>query len=69
MLVQHYYGNRIDSLVDPVIRDQIGSPSFHKINEITSKCISYTIKDCPTMDTIIRTIEDALAIQVSLFFI
>ena len=69
MLVQHYYGNRIDSLVDPVIRDQIGSPSFHKINEITSKCISYTIKDRPTMDTIVRTIEEALAIQVSLFFI
>ncbi|GJT42379.1 protein kinase, ATP binding site-containing protein [Tanacetum coccineum] len=68
MLVQHHLHNRLDSLIDPAIRDQIGGPSFRMIEEITCKCLSYNLKDRPTMDTVVKTIEDALDIHVSLFF-
>ncbi|PWA79657.1 serine/threonine-protein kinase, active site protein [Artemisia annua] len=62
MKVQHHYHNRLDSLIDPAISDQIGGPSFRMIEEITCKCLSYNIKDRPTMDTVVKTIEDALDI-------
>ncbi|PWA52083.1 protein kinase-like domain-containing protein [Artemisia annua] len=64
MMVQHHCHNRLDSLIDPVIRDQIGSPSFRMIEEITRKCLSYSIKDRPTMDTLVKTIKAALDIYV-----
>ncbi|GKD33578.1 protein kinase, ATP binding site-containing protein, partial [Tanacetum coccineum] len=60
MQVQNLYHNRLDSLIDPAIRDQIGGPSYRMIEEITCKCLSY---DRPTMDTVVKTIADALDVH------
>nr|GEU77141.1 protein kinase, ATP binding site-containing protein [Tanacetum cinerariifolium] len=60
MFIKHCCDNRLDRLIDPLIRDQIGGPSFHMIHELTCKCISYSLKDRPTMDMIVKTIEEAL---------
>lgn len=67
MMVQHYYHNRLDWLTNPAIRDQIGGPSFRVIEEITCKCLSYNIKDRPTTDTLVKIIQEALDIHVSLY--
>nr|GEW54315.1 protein kinase, ATP binding site-containing protein [Tanacetum cinerariifolium] len=61
--VQHRYHNRLDSLTDPAIRDQIGYPSFRMIEEITCKCLSFNMKDRPTTDKLVKTIENALDIH------
>nr|GEV02727.1 protein kinase, ATP binding site-containing protein [Tanacetum cinerariifolium] len=63
MTIQHYYHNRLDSFIDPAIRDQIDGPSFRMIEEIICKCLSFDIKDRPTMDTVVKTIKDALDIH------
>ncbi|GJV32869.1 protein kinase, ATP binding site-containing protein [Tanacetum coccineum] len=63
MMVQHYYHYRLDLLINDFLRDQIGGPSFRMIEEITCKCLSYNIKDRPTIDTLIKTIKDALDIH------
>ncbi|GJV21346.1 protein kinase, ATP binding site-containing protein [Tanacetum coccineum] len=64
MTVQHYYHNRLDSFIDPAIRDQIDGPSFRMIEEIICKCLSFNLKDRPTMDTLVKTIKDALDIHL-----
>ncbi|GJZ53138.1 protein kinase, ATP binding site-containing protein [Tanacetum coccineum] len=62
-----YYDDGLDKLIDPFIRDQIVRRSLLTFEEMAYKCISFNTKDRPTMDKIIKTIEDALFIQVSLF--
>ncbi|GJV26296.1 protein kinase, ATP binding site-containing protein [Tanacetum coccineum] len=63
--VQHHYHNRLDSLTDPAVRDQIGGQSFRMIEELACKCLSFNMKDRPTMDKLVKTIEDALDIHVA----
>ncbi|GJR94831.1 retrovirus-related pol polyprotein from transposon TNT 1-94 [Tanacetum coccineum] len=57
----------LDKLIDPVIRDQIGGRSFHSVKEIAYKCITFNIKDRPTVHTIIKTLQEALHIQEAVF--
>ncbi|PWA74576.1 protein kinase-like domain, Phloem protein 2-like protein [Artemisia annua] len=52
------------SLLILITRDQISGCSFHMIKEIANKCISYNIDDRPTMDMIIKTIEEVLDIHL-----
>ncbi|GKC42009.1 protein kinase, ATP binding site-containing protein [Tanacetum coccineum] len=52
-----------DSLTDPAIRDQIGGQSFRMIEELACKCLSFNMKDRPTMDKLVKTIENALDIH------
>ncbi|GJU80976.1 protein kinase, ATP binding site-containing protein [Tanacetum coccineum] len=53
----------LDKFIDPVIRHEVGGRSFHIIKEIAYKCISYNIKGRPTMDRIIKMIQEALSIH------
>ncbi|CAI9263035.1 unnamed protein product [Lactuca saligna] len=62
-LVRRYYDDGLDILIDPQIRDQINSRSFHVFKEIAYQCISWNLKDRPTMDKIIKSIEESLDIQ------
>ncbi|GJZ54312.1 protein kinase, ATP binding site-containing protein, partial [Tanacetum coccineum] len=62
-LVRRYYDDGLDKLIDPFIRDQIVRRSLLTFEEMAYKCISFNTKDRPTMDKIIKTIEDALFIQ------
>ncbi|KAI3826967.1 hypothetical protein L1987_01028 [Smallanthus sonchifolius] len=59
-LVRRYYDVGLENLTDPYIRGQMNRRSFYSVKEIAYKCISLNIKDRPTMDVIIKTIEEAL---------
>ncbi|CAI9269373.1 unnamed protein product [Lactuca saligna] len=61
MLVQLYFGNKVDNLIDPYMRDHINMHSFHIIKDIAGQCIRQ--KDRPSINMIIRKIEEALHIQ------
>ncbi|GJW34707.1 protein kinase, ATP binding site-containing protein [Tanacetum coccineum] len=60
--VHHYYDDGLDNLIDPSIRDQIDSRSLHTYIETAYKCLSFNIKERPSMNRIKR-IEEALYIQ------
>ncbi|XP_023749639.1 uncharacterized protein LOC111897889 [Lactuca sativa] len=62
-LVRHYYENGPERLIDPDIKDQIDSRSFHTFKEIAYQCISFVSRERPTMDTIIDKLEDAIDFQ------
>ncbi|KAI3683029.1 hypothetical protein L1987_83505 [Smallanthus sonchifolius] len=59
-LVRRYYDVGLDNLTDPYIRGQMNRRFFNLVKETAYKCISLNIKDRPTMDVIIKTIEEAL---------
>ncbi|PWA46263.1 hypothetical protein CTI12_AA415020 [Artemisia annua] len=62
-LVRRYYDDGPEKLIDPHINDHIDRRSFHKFIDIAYRCISFNLKDRPTMDRIILWIEKALDIQ------
>ncbi|PWA26380.1 hypothetical protein CTI12_AA628030 [Artemisia annua] len=63
-LVHHHYGdNEMDKLVDPNIRDQIDGRSLRTFAETAYRCLSYNIKERPSMNRIIKKIEEALYFQ------
>ena len=65
--VRRYHQNEPDKVIDPYIRDQINSRSFDTFKEIAYQCISLTLRERPKLDTVIKKLEEALIIQVSLF--
>ncbi|PWA74951.1 Protein kinase, ATP binding site-containing protein [Artemisia annua] len=62
-LVRRYYDQGLDKLIDPYIRNYIDSRSLNKFNEIAYKCISFNIKDRPSISFIIEMIQEALDIH------
>ncbi|KAL4578678.1 hypothetical protein LXL04_014807 [Taraxacum kok-saghyz] len=64
-LARRYYRNGLDRLIDPLIRDQIDNRCFHTFEDLAYECISYDSWRRPTMDIIIKTIEDAIDSQVN----
>ncbi|GJV97680.1 ribonuclease H-like domain, reverse transcriptase, RNA-dependent DNA polymerase [Tanacetum coccineum] len=62
-LVLRFHDDGPHHLIDPYIVDDVDRRSFHMFIEIAYKCISLNIKDRPTMDEIVKTIEEALDIQ------
>ncbi|GJZ84722.1 protein kinase, ATP binding site-containing protein [Tanacetum coccineum] len=50
-------------VIDPLTGDKISGRSFYMIKELAHNCITYSIKDRPTIDTIIKTVEEALYIN------
>ncbi|KAI3500553.1 hypothetical protein L1887_36377 [Cichorium endivia] len=63
LIRRYYYDDGDDILIDPLLSDQINIHSFHVFAKTAYRCISYSIKDRPTMKTIVRRIEEALRIQ------
>ncbi|CAI9269368.1 unnamed protein product [Lactuca saligna] len=62
-LVRQLYDNKLETLLDPCIANQIDSRSFHTFKEVAYKCISHIPQERPTMDIIIERIEDAMDFQ------
>ncbi|KAI3739455.1 hypothetical protein L2E82_29859 [Cichorium intybus] len=62
-LVERYYDNGLDKLIDPDIRDEINTHSLYTFKKIAYRCLSMNIKDRPTMKRILKRIEDALDFQ------
>ncbi|CAH1440905.1 unnamed protein product [Lactuca virosa] len=61
--VRRYYPDKLDKLIDPSIKDEIDARSFYIFKEIANQCISYNLKERPTMETVIQRIEKALDYQ------
>nr|GFC75649.1 protein kinase, ATP binding site-containing protein [Tanacetum cinerariifolium] len=53
----------MDKLIDPNIRDQIDGRSVQTFAETAYKCLSYNIKERPSMNRIVKKIEEALYFQ------
>ncbi|XP_071718468.1 putative receptor-like protein kinase At5g39000 [Rutidosis leptorrhynchoides] len=62
---QLYENGEVDKLIDRSLNDQIDNHSLQKFLEIAYKCISFNIKDRPTMDEIIKTLVEVLEINQS----
>ncbi|GJW58514.1 protein kinase, ATP binding site-containing protein [Tanacetum coccineum] len=62
-LVRRYYAEQLDKLLDPRIRDEIDDQSLYTFKEIAYKCISFNVKDRPSLNKIIKRLEEALYIQ------
>lgn len=62
-LVRRYYDDGLDNLIDPHIKDHVNIRSFRLFKKIAYQCISWNVKDRPTMSMIIRRIQEALDIQ------
>ncbi|CAI9271334.1 unnamed protein product [Lactuca saligna] len=54
----------LDQLMDPFIRGHINMSSFVKFNKIAHECINLDLRKRPTLDRIIKTIGEAMNIQV-----
>ncbi|CAI9269060.1 unnamed protein product [Lactuca saligna] len=56
---------RPDKLIDPFIKDHTDMNSFNTFNKIAHKCVNLKLEQRPTMEKIIRKIEQALEIQLN----
>ncbi|XP_052622269.1 uncharacterized protein LOC128127652 [Lactuca sativa] len=56
-------------LIDPYIKDHADMNSFHTFNKIAHKCVNLKLEQRPTMERVIRMIEQALTIQLVRLFI
>ncbi|KAL7619088.1 hypothetical protein Lser_V15G03092 [Lactuca serriola] len=54
-----------DKLIDPYIKDHADMNSFHTFNKIAHKCVNLKLEQRPTMERVIRMIEQALTIQLN----
>ena len=59
------YNDEIDKLIDYRIRDEIDARSLHTFKDIAYKCISFNMKDRPSMNQVVKRLEEAFYIQVS----
>ncbi|GKA44819.1 protein kinase, ATP binding site-containing protein [Tanacetum coccineum] len=62
-LVQRYFDDGLDMLIDPHIWDEIDARALHTFTKIAYNCISFDIKERPSMNKIIKRMEEALYIQ------
>ncbi|KAI3754010.1 hypothetical protein L2E82_26094 [Cichorium intybus] len=63
--VRRYHRKETDKIIDPHIRNEIDSRSFDIFKETAYQCISFNLRERPTLDTVIKKIEQALVIQIS----
>ncbi|PWA67718.1 Protein kinase, ATP binding site-containing protein [Artemisia annua] len=61
--VRRHYNGEIDKLVDSRIRDEIDPRCLHMFKDIAYKCISFNMKDRPSMNKVVKRLEEALYIQ------
>ncbi|GJX35360.1 protein kinase, ATP binding site-containing protein, partial [Tanacetum coccineum] len=57
------YNDKIGKVIDYRIRDEIDARSLHTFKDIAYKCISFNMKDRPSMNQVVKRLEEALYIQ------
>nr|GEU47830.1 protein kinase, ATP binding site-containing protein [Tanacetum cinerariifolium] len=57
------YNDEIDKLTDYRIRDEIDARSLSMFISIAYKCISFNLKDHPSMNQVVKRLEETLYIQ------
>ncbi|XP_035845821.1 receptor like protein kinase S.2 [Helianthus annuus] len=74
---QRFCMGTLEDMIDPILKDEIGENNFvlnggpnkdslHTYIEIAHKCVAETQDQRPTMEVVIRELEKAIFIQVSL---
>ncbi|KAL7619089.1 hypothetical protein Lser_V15G03093 [Lactuca serriola] len=53
-----------DKLIDPFIKDHADMNSFHTFNKIAHECVNLKLENRPTLERVIRKIEQSLTIQL-----
>ena len=59
------YNEEIDEFIDYRIRDEIDPRCLHMFKQLAYRCISFNMKDRPSMNQVVKRLEEALYIQVS----
>ncbi|CAI9269166.1 unnamed protein product [Lactuca saligna] len=67
-LVRSYYeddqkDDELEKLIDPILKGHVDMRSFRMFNEIAYECVNLSLKERPTMERIIRKIEQAMDLQ------
>nr|GEZ01384.1 protein kinase, ATP binding site-containing protein [Tanacetum cinerariifolium] len=57
------HNDEIDKLIDYRIRDEIDARSLQTFKDIAYKCISFNIKDRPSMNQVVKRLAEAFYIQ------
>lgn len=65
--VRKYHDAKPYRLVDYDIRDQVDSRSLRTYIDMAYKCVSFDLKDRPSMNRIVKAIEKLLKSQVSIY--
>ncbi|KAL4587849.1 hypothetical protein LXL04_000723 [Taraxacum kok-saghyz] len=63
-IVRRNHGMELDKVIDPYIKDHIKNRSLYRFKEIAYQCISLNLTERPTLDTVIKKLEEALNIQI-----
>lgn len=64
-LISIVQSDGLEKIIDSAIRYQIDDRSLQVYKELAYKCISNNSKERPTVDTVIKMIEDSIHFQVS----
>ncbi|GJX52851.1 protein kinase, ATP binding site-containing protein [Tanacetum coccineum] len=62
-IVRRCYDNKPEQMIDSDLRDHIDRRSFQMFIDIAYRCISFDLKDRPTMDEVAKTLTEALDIH------
>ncbi|XP_042758174.1 serine/threonine-protein kinase PCRK1 [Lactuca sativa] len=67
-LVRSYYeddqkDDELEKFIDPILKGHVDMKSFRMFNEIAYECVNLSLKERPTMERIIRKIEQAMDLQ------
>ncbi|GKE64402.1 protein kinase, ATP binding site-containing protein [Tanacetum coccineum] len=65
-IVRRCYDNRPEQMIDPCLRDHIDPRSFQIFIDIAYRCISFNLKDRPTMDEVVKMIKEAWYIHMAM---
>ncbi|GJV04947.1 serine-threonine/tyrosine-protein kinase catalytic domain-containing protein, partial [Tanacetum coccineum] len=61
---EHYKNNSLDKIIDHSLEEHIGSNSMTKFAEIAYRCLHSDREQRPTMDVVVKELEEALSILV-----
>ncbi|KAI3511184.1 hypothetical protein L1887_18329 [Cichorium endivia] len=64
--VRRYHLKDPENIIDPHIIDEIDCLSFDIFKEIAFQCISFNLEERPSLDTVIKKMEEALTVQISI---
>ncbi|KAD3337691.1 hypothetical protein E3N88_33211 [Mikania micrantha] len=59
----HGIKEEVDDIIDPILRKQMGTQSLAVFTKITYNCLNQQLVQRPTMDQIVKELEDVLELQ------
>ncbi|GKA28779.1 serine-threonine/tyrosine-protein kinase catalytic domain-containing protein [Tanacetum coccineum] len=63
LAIQLYERKRLDEIVDPSLKEHLNSDSMNKFSTIAYRCLHFDRRHRPTMDLVVKELEDLLKIK------